>query len=110
MGIWRLQIFGKAFVSPHANLNLGSSFENQSHDLGTILELDRLAWLVDEDGIYYPLVRREGLYGSSKFVFLPLRVVLGQVRLFFKRPVGLKILIITPIFLPMGLVVLTPVL
>ena len=53
-GIWRRKNFGIAFVSPHANLDLASSFEMQAHDLGTIFELNGSAWLVDHDGIYYP--------------------------------------------------------
>ena len=42
-GIWRLKNFGKAFVSPHANLDLASSFEMQSKDLGTVFELNGTA-------------------------------------------------------------------
>ena len=61
-GIWRLKNFGKAFVSPHANLDLASSFEMQSKDLGTVFELNGTAWLIDEDGVYYPLFRKDGLW------------------------------------------------
>ena len=39
-GTWRLKNLGKAFVSPHANLDLASSYEMQTHDLGTVFELN----------------------------------------------------------------------
>ena len=61
-GTWRLKNFGKAFVSPYANLDLASTFEMQSQELGTVFELDGSAWLVDEDGVSYPLYRKDGLW------------------------------------------------
>ena len=59
---WRLKNFGKAFVSPHANLDLASSYEMQTHELGTVFELDGSAWLIDRDGVHYPLFRKNGLW------------------------------------------------
>ena len=59
-GLWRLKNVGKAFVSPHANLDLASFFEMQSKDLGTVFELNVSAWLVDEDDNHYPLYRKYG--------------------------------------------------
>ena len=67
-GTWRLKNFGKAFVSPYANLDLASTFEMKSQDLGTVFELDGSAWLVDEDGVSYPLYRKDGLW-QLYFVF-----------------------------------------
>ena len=61
-GTWRLKNFGKAFVSPYANLDLASTFEMQSQELGTVFELDGSAWLVDEDDVSYPLYRKDGLW------------------------------------------------
>ena len=103
MGIWRSKNFGKAFVSPHANLDLASSYEMQSHELGTIFELDGSAWLVDSDGIYFPLIRKDGNFSC---VFLLLAIVLVPVSLLFRRRVAPRVCLVITILIPMAIMLL----
>ena len=61
-GIWRILNLGQTFVSPYANLNLASSHEMQLRELGTVFEINGSAYLVDKNGVTYPLVRKCGLW------------------------------------------------